>query len=465
MRDLEVYSSVGHRRLSGGIAIWSPLCADNFYRRCSVRWIPGLAGDRLDPSIRFRRVVSDRRPWRCARVQFRQNVEARGVLGSLFVACLLIAMAPPCASQSTKSESSIIAEPRLLLGDGVTEYAFEFPGVAGAFRLNTGEIVAGDAAANTVVILDATGRAVRSFGRRGAGPGEFERLTAVLRVGDSIVARDSRGIHQLFAPSGGFVRALPRFMLRGAEGAIVHGYLSDGTAVVSYRTTSTSTSKRTAWFNIKRTLVLVGRRDTVMAGEFIASRARASKSGRLQAEVFAPQGHVVVLPDAACVGQSARLSIQCYDAAGKRTINVALPPSPPRPVTEMDRQAYLDGIAIANPGERGRPYREEVARTTQFATNHAPYGRLLGGRDGTLWVGPVVRGEGTLGALNPLPEDSTLWQVFDSRGQSMGSVRLPPKFRLLEAGREYALGVSQNAEGNDVVQLLRVKSAKGRQAY
>jgi hypothetical protein len=43
-------------------------------------------------------------------------------------------------------------------------------------------------------------------------------------------------------------------------------------------------------------------------------------------------------------------------------------------------------------------------------------------------------------------------------------VRLPPKFRLLESGREYALGVTQNSDGNDVVQLLRLKTEQMRRA-
>lgn len=55
-------------------------------------------------------------------------------------------------------------------------------------------------------------------------------------------------------------------------------------------------------------------------------------------------------------------------------------------------------------------------------------------------------------------------QLHENRGGRVSLVRLPPKFRLLESGREYALGVTQNSDGNDVVQLLRLKTEQMRRA-
>jgi hypothetical protein len=50
-----------------------------------------------------------------------------------------------------------------------------------------GTILALDGLAQTVYVLDSTGREVRRFGRRGGGPGEFERAVAVATLGDSLL--------------------------------------------------------------------------------------------------------------------------------------------------------------------------------------------------------------------------------------------------------------------------------------
>jgi hypothetical protein len=81
-------------------------------------------------------------------------------------------------------------EPLVDVGLAEGDAAYQFGRVAGALRLDDGRIVVADGQANELRWFDAAGRHLKTAGRKGGGPGEFDGLHALLRLpGDSVAAR------------------------------------------------------------------------------------------------------------------------------------------------------------------------------------------------------------------------------------------------------------------------------------
>ncbi|MDQ8165868.1 MAG: hypothetical protein P3A28_08960 [Gemmatimonadota bacterium] len=101
---------------------------------------------------------------------------------SAFAAGLLIAA--PASAQPPLPEWKF-GDPRVEIGrDG----AIEFFRIGGAALLPNGQIAIGDGGNSRIVIVDAGGKQVRTFGRKGAGPGAFETLASLYAFGDTVIA-------------------------------------------------------------------------------------------------------------------------------------------------------------------------------------------------------------------------------------------------------------------------------------
>jgi 6-bladed beta-propeller protein len=105
----------------------------------------------------------------------------------------------------------------------------------GALRLRDGRIVVANAGTGSLLIFDPSGRPLRTVGRRGRGPGEFEAPTLVAQVrGDSLVVWDVT-LHRLsvFDREGAYVRSLSPPGLEGAMFPEVRGVFPDGSFVLT----------------------------------------------------------------------------------------------------------------------------------------------------------------------------------------------------------------------------------------
>lgn len=105
--------------------------------------------------------------------------------------------------------------PIVTLGDS-TDTASVLPNAAGrecmVGKLSTGEyILSGVAGGGFLSVYDATGKPVRTIGRKGAGPGEFRSpLRVAVGSGDSLyVLDDANSRIQVVAASGAYARVFP----------------------------------------------------------------------------------------------------------------------------------------------------------------------------------------------------------------------------------------------------------------
>ena len=81
--------------------------------------------------------------------------------------------------------------------------------IAGFERLSDGRIVVADREAAQIHEYDSTGVYLRSMGRPGTGPGEFDYFTSMHKlIGDTLLIVDHEGQRRtIFSPQGNFVRS------------------------------------------------------------------------------------------------------------------------------------------------------------------------------------------------------------------------------------------------------------------
>ena len=95
-------------------------------------------------------------------------------------------------------------EPALQVGVIDGDHPYRFDRIEAAFRLGDGRLVVADRGSNELRFFSSSGKHVRTVGRRGAGPGEFEFLPAVVKLpGDSLLVHDIRNRRlTLISPEG-----------------------------------------------------------------------------------------------------------------------------------------------------------------------------------------------------------------------------------------------------------------------
>ena len=326
--------------------------------------------------------------------------------------------------------------------------ATQFTRIVGATRLRDGRIVVADGATAELRYFGATGAHLKTVGGRGGGPGEFARISRILRrPGDSVIAIQSVPPRQsLFSDTGGFVRLVPVPTIGQFLPLVYTTILDDGTAILApgARPLTMLTGTRTE--STTYHAIAPGSDSTHVLGTFpfIELAGNGSRVGLVR---FAPTGVSAAHGDRFYVGFPERFEIAAYSSQGtlRRLIRRAWVP---RPVSGEERDALLE-----------RQYADaaaEVRNAVVFAETHPAYDQLLVDATGALWV----RAPRTDGGSNFRPADlatwAQRWSIFDEEGVWLGDITLPAGFDLLEVGDDYALGVWYNEDDIPFVRVYRL---------
>jgi hypothetical protein len=317
--------------------------------------------------------------------------------------------------------------------------------IVGAARLHDGAIAVGDNQSSEIRIFDSSGKHLRSFGRRGTGPGEFDFLWYLWRIGDTLVGFDRRGVGQAFSHDGQHIRTIPRPRSTTGERVQPVGVMTAGFLIAFAIDASEPPDGRST---THATLVMVDSGSAISSlGRFPARERIRQGTGRPHTVIFGPAAHVAVFETRVCIGYSDRFAFECFAPRGTDRLRVEVGDWPAKKVSDADRQAFYAGVDFANPGERGTAYRTEIRRVAPFADRFPAFGRLVASRNGDVWVGPLTLADVRGTTINPVPEEATFWQAFSPTGRWLSQVKLPARFRLLEAGNDYVLGVSSTPDG------------------
>jgi hypothetical protein len=313
--------------------------------------------------------------------------------------------------------------------------------VEGAFRRSDGGLVVGDRGSSTIKYFDETGRLVRTVGRKGKGPGEFEYLAWVKAGGaDSAFAYDIVNRHVTVVDPEGkesrwFIMRTPEVGYPPFEatcnryGAMLLSGWGRGPRATEPRRLPVPVS-------LTRTDGSIGVLLGIFPGTEMAPRPGGSSPRRLGRWLRLGVGTTV-----AWVAPNETSEMLAYDLEGTLRMLVRTPGAE-LPVTGSDvefvQRAVLDSL-------RTDPDRELERRA--FAMSGPPSTLpallyLVVDAVDHVWVQPHPR------AADPYPA----WRVYRPDGVLLGNERLPPG-RILEVGADYVLVVGTDSDGAEVLQV------------
>src|SRR5688572_17817341 len=302
----------------------------------------------------------------------------------------------------------------------------EFSGFVIPVLLSDGRIVVANGGTSELRFFGPDGKWIKSVGRRGAGPGEFESL-GWLDVGAGDTLRtydwDLRRL-SVFSPAGDFVR--PVSLHTGGEVSSPRplGMLGDGRLIAQSQKSVTIESKPGAG------------RDTVPLFALDLIRGVPDSLGRFPSHEhlihtgkgsvsagslpFGKDLHVLVHGSRVYVGTADGPEVLVLGTEG-RVERVVRWTAASVPVTPADIDAYTEaGSREFGPGQEERRERFLLRlKQTPFPKWKPAYAGLLAGPEGSIWVRRYTE---------PDRSAPTDFEVFDSTGRWLGGVRMPSGF-------------------------------------
>lgn len=365
---------------------------------------------------------------------------------------------------------TVSAEPLVSIGTPEGDSTFQLFRVSDATRLTDGSVVVANGGSLELLVFDAQGNHLDSWGGRGEGPGEFAGLNRVRPwAGDSLIAGD---------PEQGRISI---FDLEGTHGrtALLHGRDEDGGLLATVADAAqslgvigtivpdvligvlpdgilfTGGSDNIAFVGFGRRNHAYGLRtidgDTRVSlgkhpGPLTYTENYEAGGGFIFIPLTHPFGnttHAAIWGDLAVIGRTETYELRGFRSDGS--------------LTRIVRRDYESGTPTQ--AEQDAHFREQFARysderrarTTEVAANvplvdaFPALGAVMGDALGHLWVADFKR-----------PGDEyagTLWTVFDDEGRMLGLVQTPGGTTVFEIGEDYILGLGTDDLDVEYVEL------------
>lgn len=333
-----------------------------------------------------------------------------------------------------------------------------FRRITGVLMLRGGRVMIADAEP-MLTIYDSAGRFVRRVGRRGNGPGEYERLfTPPLRYrGDSVIIWDigSRRV-SVFSDTGGFGRAfhvnVPRRFW--PEGTIpdqsccsMRWVLSDGQPVLEYPAAIPNRpgTDRASMTTLVRLTPEGTFADTIGAFESTWYRYDATKPNSIASLQLSGRFSYATIGDTVIGGNGDGPWLIRVAPGLRDTIEL---PVKPVQVTDSTKQAYADA------------WRAEYRRNPQFFegspeslfdgryVTHLPtFVRVFHDGAGRLWLAQWQP---------PFSEDSTRYDVYSTRGVPLGRLAIPAGTRIADLSGDRIALIATDSAGIESVRVHRI---------
>ncbi|HEY4320897.1 MAG TPA: hypothetical protein VGM77_06895 [Gemmatimonadales bacterium] len=332
-----------------------------------------------------------------------------------------------------------------------------------------GAIAVGQAEDHRIRFFDATGRDAGSFGRLGAGPGEFRSVGLAGMIGDTLWVSDGQNYRITYiGPDHKLVRSerlTPAIKANSADehplpsgssaGLIPLGRYPDGTVLTDIR--APTNQPRPAWFppdalgavwvrvstdGLFRKIIAIGpppRQDcrfSGTAGPFHATGSVPFCDPSMR-QVAGDGSRIAFVIGNAVAGSPMTYRVLVIATTGDtlftRTYDY-------RPVA-IPKRVIDSVIAFV---ARTVPDEAALFRQMPFPANYPPVLRLFNGVDRTMWV------------EEPATTPGHHWRVLDAKGEPVGTLIVPGSVELVAATRHLAWGIDTDADGLQSIVQWRI---------
>lgn len=313
--------------------------------------------------------------------------------------------------------------------------------VRGAVRLVDGRIVVANAGSSELRFYSRDGAHLASVGRQGAGPGEFQAMGAVYRLGlDSLMVWDNGTLRvSVLDTAGSYVRAFQLGRpLEDTPGwlSVLVGLFGDGTLLANAFNVVTCADVQEGVCRDPRVYLRYDRDGVLLdsLGRFPGTErfvTGAGDSRGVTALAFGRTPDIAPHGESFYYGSGEAYEVGYYglDGALRRLIRKT---QPAVPVTESDIDRYEQRVREIAPefGPAWMQHVDGMLREMPYPETMPAYSGLEVDAEGNLWV----REYGTSGA------PTQRWSVFEADGRLLGAVAMPAEFSVYEIGADYVLG-------------------------
>lgn len=398
------------------------------------------------------------------------------VMVALLAACLA-ALASVTSAQSIRDSAGIrivhndkpswtaaqqlrlAAAPSLIIGDR-DEEPYLLSQVKSPVELSDGRIILANGASTELRIYDAKGTYLKTIGRKGNGPGEFQDIEKVTRLaGDTLAVFHGRGDISLFTSAGTFIRRLTVMRPTTSDGrptaltstALI---LDGGVRLLirqAFERESGPVGKRFD-ATAPHSLVTIDNRVVKELGAQPFMESIYEKDGPryvwlCATEVSTGNGNSFYL------GYGTEYSIRRYTAQGKLD-QIVRRAWTPHKLTKSDITTFLDEWLLRwskKPGPERERDRADML-DDPYAINLPAYSAILVDRTSKLWVRtPNPIDAAVAGFLYNYAIGPSTWSVFGADGRWLGDVTMPARFMPSDIGSNFVLGVARDDDGVQTV--------------
>ncbi len=320
---------------------------------------------------------------------------------------------------------------------------------AGATRLANGSLLVADRTENAIRVIDAAGKLVRTVGRAGDGPGEFQSMIWAGGCGvDSMLVWDLRRRQaSMIGPSGAVARqfAVPAgdtaqspFRFACSPGRTM-AYLSGprpvrvATPIGNPNIVSVSASV----YRITTEGAVKQRLGDIPAGEAFSNGRGGVPRPLGRASTVAAVGNDVIIGSA----DSATVTIVRNDGTRSQVHIPVLVRAPTR--DEFD--AAIQATAAMVPAQMRQTMITQLS-AIPMPERLPPISALFGDPDGLLWV-----------QTSPAGAKVIEFTVMQASGRVVAKAQIPLPLTILEIGRDYVLGSYSDANDEMHVAVYRLK--------
>lgn len=319
-------------------------------------------------------------------------------------------------------------EPSWSVGSVDGDAAYLLSRVEGAMQMPDGSILVANGGTNELRFYGPDAAFVRSEGREGEGPGEFEYLRALGRCRpDGFVAFDLNWQMNAYEWDGTFVE---KTIFRAPDGVTPYELDCDphGHFLILSWGREAMSGPREGFYASHGGLVLADTEGTIQSelGEHLVSERIGSQFGSRPH----PAGRATVFAlhdDLIHVGSGERFEIEVRGLDGSLQTLLRGPPID-LAITDSIKEAFLADLLARTNSDRRPDVRTMVAEW-EWPPSFPAYTGLRVDAQGIVWALAYS-------AVSSTPQ---VWSLFSLGDGYLGDLELPPRHDLLEAGEDYLL--------------------------